>query len=249
MTRKAFDPRQVRSTLVGDLGIEWQLGRSFEDSKSCGGLSSGAHADLGAAIECILVGLDEPATRLLEKARTWATEAVHSDAEVAGWLTFETLAMCEWLLANRHDSEMYRKLTAHMDRSLAVPSIAKDPLEVSLCLPGYLDANAYERVLDIFEKTPRLVEPDSLAKVRNEAQMCFIIAKHRLGLEYSEPEVTNSCSTFLRKRMDKWLRDGHSVRAAEWMKIVFWNPQQGSLSARDTVLRCYDYLPGCPRPF
>jgi hypothetical protein len=58
----------------------------------------------------------------------WATEAVVSDREVAGWDTFETLAMCEWLLANRHNSETYRKLTAHMDRSLAVPSIAKNPL-------------------------------------------------------------------------------------------------------------------------
>jgi hypothetical protein len=249
MTAKAFDPRKVRNTLLGDLGIEWQLGRSFEDSKSCGGLSSGADADLAAAIKCILVGLDEPATRLLAKANKWATEAVVSDREVAGWDTFETLAMCEWLLANRHNSETYRKLTAHMDRSLAVPSIAKNPLNVSLSLPRYLDAGVYERVLEIFEETPRLLEPDSLAKVRNEAQMCSIIAKHRLGVAYSEAEVTDSCRMFLRKRMDKWLRDGHAVRAAEWMKIVFWNPQPGALSAMPTVLRCYDYLPGCQRPF
>lgn len=249
MKRNAFDPTETRNILFSDVGYEWQLRQSFEDSRNCGGLSSSAHADLGTAIECILVGLGDAASQLLAKARIWATEAIDSEREPATWLTFQTLAMCDWLLEKTHNSDIYRQFNDLLYRSLEHPAIVSDAVNVSLMLPGLVDGRSYERVLQVFERTTKLVEPSSLDKLSNEAQLCFIIARHRLGPGYTKTEVDAACDKFMFKNMDKWLKNGHSVRAAEWMKIIWANRDDSTLTPSDIVLKCYDYLRNCHRPF
>jgi hypothetical protein len=249
MARRRFDPTELRNTLLGDLGVEWQLQRSFQNSKNSGGLSASAHADLGTAIQCILVGLDEPVRQLLARAQEWATEAAASEKETANWMAFQTLVMCEWLLGNRHNWRTYQEFMSQLDRLLDNPSIANDAVNVSLILPGFVDGGAYKRALEVFGRTRELVEPASLGEVHNEAQMCFVAAKHRLGLDYTEEEVANACDQFMSKNMDKWLRDGHLVRAAEWMKIIWGNHEDTALSPNATILKCYDYVRDCQPPF
>lgn len=248
MTKKAFDPTETRNMLLGDLGYGWQLQRSFENSKNSGGLSFSAHTDLGTAIRCILVGLHEPASQLLEKAHTWATAALSSDNEKAGWLTYATLALCEWLRHDRHDQRLYRMLADEHYRMATTPGVADDAVNVSLAMPSFVDAGDYERTLELFERTNKLIEPDRLDKVRNEAELCLVIAQHRLGRKYTQSEVYGACDKFMLKSMDNWLRDGHLVRAAEWMKIIWGDRNDAALAPNEIVLKCYDYLPGCHRP-
>ncbi|WP_145049372.1 hypothetical protein [Lignipirellula cremea] len=249
MTKKAFDPTETRNLLLSDLGYEWQLQRSFEESKDCGGLSSSAHADLGTAIECILVGLGDPAFQLLVKAQNWATEAIASEKETANWMTFQTLAMSDWLLENRHNLDLYQEFIVQLDRSLESPAIANDAVNVSLALQAFVDGGALERVRQVFERTAKLVEPSNLSQIRNEAQLCLVIARHRLGIGYTKEEVDAACDKFLLKSMGKWLRDGHLVRAAEWMKIIWGNFGEANLPPNEIVLKCYGYLLDCRRPF
>ncbi|QDU97790.1 hypothetical protein [Lignipirellula cremea] len=249
MTKQAFDPTETRNLLLSDIGCQWQLQRSFEESKNCGGLSSSAHADLGAAVECILVGLGDFAYQLLVKARNWATESITSENETADWMTFQTLAMSDWLLENRHNLDTYQKFMVHLDRLLENPTIANDAVNVSLMLPAFVDGSAFERVLQIFERTAKHVEPGSLDRISNEAQLCLVIARHHLGVGYTTAEVDAACDKFMFKNMAKWLRDGHFVRAAEWMKIIWGNFGKAILPPNETVLKCYDYLHDCHRPF
>jgi hypothetical protein len=248
MMKKVFDPTETRKMLLGDVGYEWQLKRSLENSKHCGGLSSSANADLGKAIQCILVGLGDAASQLLEKAHKWATAALSSDKEIAGWLTFETLALCEWLLYDRHDQRLYQLLTDDLWRMATTPGVAEDAASVSLAMPSFVDAGDYERTLELFERTTQLVEPSSIDKIRNEAQLCLVIAQYRLGSGHSMAEVDEACDKFMLKNMDNWLRDGHSVRAAEWMKIIWGNRGGDTLAPNEIVLKCYDYLRGSHRP-
>ncbi|MBL8820618.1 MAG: hypothetical protein JNL58_31640 [Planctomyces sp.] len=249
MKKNAFDPIATLNILFSDVGFEWQLRQDFEDSRDRGGLSSSAHADLGTAIECILVGLGDAASQLLAKARKWATEAIDSENEPATWMTFQTLAMCDWLLENQRHSDTYRQFNDLLERSLEHPAIASDAVNVSLMLPGLVDGRSYERVLQVFERTKKLVESSSLDKISNEAQMCFVIAKHRLGHVHTKAEVESACDKFMLKNMDKWLGNGHSVRASVWLKIIWENRGDSALAPSDIVLKCYDYLRNCHRPF
>ncbi len=77
---------------------------------------------------------------------------------------------------------------------------------------------------------------------RNEAEMAYIHSRHRLGLQYSEEDVQAATHKFLKKNIDSWLGNGHAVRAAEWMKVLYWNDRNRTLSAKQVLMKCFDYL-------
>lgn len=199
-------------------------------------------------IYCILVGLDDPSIKLLDKSQSWARAAVESQHEVSGWITFETLAICEWLISGRHEPELYGKLVDLKFKALSGAQTPFDKINVSFALPAFIDAGEYEQATKVFGLCKALKMPNRLSQIRNEAQLCLAIAKHRLGLDYLEDEILQVCEKFMLKNMDKWLGDGHSIRAARWMKIIYWNPEPAKRSPFETVLKCYDFLPNCERP-
>ena len=255
-----FDPLQVKEQLLNPIGgYEWSLQRSVDKSKAVGGLGSSANADLGQAVECLLVGFDEPAIQLLEKAQQWVSaslaeneipkrylhdERYSLDGEAA--LRYQTLAMTNWLLNDEHDAESYKRFVEHEDRFLANSRIGKDKVNTSLLLPVYVDAGAFHRALEMFAFSG-LTVPKTLLP-RNEAQMAYILCRHHLDLEYSQDDVQTATKKFLMKNIDTWLSNGHAVRAAEWLKILFWNDCDRTVPAKQILLKCYDYLPGRTPP-
>ena len=68
MSGDQFDPARRREILLGPVGYAWALQSDFNKTKVVGGVASTASADLDIAIECLLVGFDEPAERLLKQA-------------------------------------------------------------------------------------------------------------------------------------------------------------------------------------
>ena len=78
--------------------------------------------------------------------------------------------------------------------------------------------------------------------------MAYVVSQHRLGLQYSRSEFAAIAARFLKMHVDNWLANGHWVRAAEWMKIVHWNNADPPVSARQALLKCYDYLSGREPP-
>ena len=78
--------------------------------------------------------------------------------------------------------------------------------------------------------------------------MAYVVSQHRLGLQYSRTEFEAIAARFLKMHVDTWLANGHWDRAAEWMKIVHWNNAEPPISAKQALLKCYDYLPGREPP-
>lgn len=256
-----FDPAHERQILLGDCGCEFDLAADFEQAKTVGGRGSSANAFLGTAIRCLLQGLAEPALQLLKKGQHWVSAALAEreipkqflhderysvDGEAA--LRSQTLSLCNWLLHGQHDAESLKRFVEYEDRFLSNSKVGRDKVNVSFLLPGYVDAGAYQRALELFANTPGLSPPKSLGSIQNEGQMSYVICRHRLGQEYSEAEVASAVSKFLTRNMDGWLSNGHYVRAAEWMKVVYWQEGRAGLSPKDVLLKCYDHLSGCDRP-
>jgi hypothetical protein len=256
-----FDPAHDRHILTGDCGYEFDLAADFEQAKAVGGRGSSADAFLGTAIRCILHGLAKPASQLLKKAEHWVSVA-NAEREIpSNYLQYirdepyivdggaahrcKTLALCNWLLHDQHDAESFRQFVELEDRFLASSRAGRDKANVSLTLPTYVDAGAYQRALQLFVSTRGMSAPKSLGSIRNEGQMSYVLCRHRLHHEFAEDEVQAAVGWFLDKNVDGWLRNGHFVRAAEWMKIVYWQESKARISARDAVLRCYEHLPGC----
>lgn len=78
--------------------------------------------------------------------------------------------------------------------------------------------------------------------------MSYVICRHRLGQDYTEGQVRSAVGRFLDRNVDGWLSAGHFARAAEWMKIVYWQEGKAGLSSKDALWKCYGHLPGCSRP-
>jgi len=253
MSHFTFNPTRLRERLVSSTGYEWSLQSSFSQAKEVGGLGSAADAHLAKAIQCFLVGFDEPAERLLKQATEWVQIAIESDERPQRYFPgateaarFQTLALCNWFRFNRHDAESLRHFLEHEDRYLNSLS-RKDKIGVSLILLTYVNSGAFERTLEIFNCTPGLSTPTSLSP-RNEAEMAFILSGNSLTQKYSRDDVQVATTKFLTKNVNTWLSNGHWVRAAEWMKIVHWNSTDQTLSAKHVLMKCYDYLHGCCPP-
>jgi hypothetical protein len=250
-----FDLIHEREVLLGDCGYAFDLGADFEEAKAVGGRGNSAHAFLGTAIQCLLVGFEEPALQLLTKAKHWVTaslaereipkrylhdERYSSDGEAA--IRYQTLALCNWLLHDQHDTQSLERFVELEDRFMASSKAGRDKVSVALVLPSYVDAGAYHRALDLFLLTPGLAPPKSLGSIRNEAQMSYVLCRHRLNQEYSRDEITLAVRKFLQKNVSEWLGRGHFVRVAEWMKIVLWQGGTAGISARSALLNCLEHV-------
>jgi hypothetical protein len=254
MGQSHFEPTAIREELLGSTGYEWSLAHDFAEAKAAGGLGGSAHSKLGTAIECFLVGFDEPAERLLRLALKWVEIAIATGERPERYfpngteaLFFHTKALCNWLLLDVHDAEGFHHFIEHEDLWLANSRSGSDKPVISIVLPTYVDAGAFERALEIFRNTPRLSPPKSWT-VRGEAAMAYVVSQYRLGLQYTPTEFETIAARFLKMHVDRWLADGHLDTAAEWMKIVHWNDAAPPISARQALLKCYDYLPGREPP-
>jgi hypothetical protein len=82
--------------------------------------------------------------------------------------------------------------------------------------------------------------------MRGEGIMSYVLARHRLGLEYSAEEVDKALRSFLKRNMhSQWLDRGLYRRVAQWMKIAFWKPGDDPIV---TLLKCYEFMPELEPP-
>lgn len=251
---KIFDPAAKRKQLDGDVGYRFALSDDFEEFRSKGALASGASAHLVDAVYCLLVGYDDPARQLMKRAFDWVTIAIEEEERAKDYspdgpeaLRYETLAMCNWLFYGIHDADSLSRFVEHEERFLLRERLGQDRTNVSLTAISYVDAGAYEIALDRLAAA-RFSAPRSLNSIRSEGQMCYVICRHRLGLEYSEAEVASATERFLKRNVNGWLLDGVPDRAAQWMKVVHWRETTVGISPKEAVMKCYKYLPGVARP-
>ena len=251
MTQMTFQPMSVRKELLNDaLGIRRSLRQDRQEAQSIHALQSHASFYLIDAIRCFLVGLFDDGRALATKARDWLELAIeqgeiprhyfHGGTESR---RHEELAQCNWLLESRKDRHNVLEAVRWRDVYLNERS-DWDDTEIQLTLPLYLEAQAYERVIEIFEQKA-IKPPKSLKHIRGEGTMSYVLARARQTHDHSAPELQDALDRFLRRQVRYWLGYGHYTNAARWMKIAFW---QTGTDAVSTLLRCYDYLPEFERP-
>jgi len=236
-----FDPINDREMLLGDCGLKRCLGRDLDGAKAVGGLASSAHSFLNFVVNAFIVGEDDLALKVLEKALHWVETSLVENEIPSRYFPdafeaerFHTLAMAKWLLRGEHDGPSLERIVYYEDQYLTKTKYDEDKASISLTLVEYADAGAYERALELFEKA-RFTPPKSLGKIRGEAKMVYVLARHHLGQQYTAEEVGRAARSFLTANMDAWLA-GHGLRAAEWLKIVYWNDASAAqFSVRDVL--------------
>src|SRR5262249_33294285 len=141
-----------------------------------------------------------------------------------------------------HDVDSLSLVVEHEERFLIRESLGHDRANVSLGALSYVDAGEYQIALNRPEAA-RFSATKSLNTIRGESQMCYVICRHRLGLEYTEAEVASATERFLKRNMNTWLLDGVPDRAAQWMKVIHWREGTAGISPKEAVLMCYRTCP------
>lgn len=200
---------------------------------------------LNEAALAIIVGLREPGLQLAEKVLEWVSIAIDEQERPMYYSPKGTEAQryaCKafalWLLGRPIDSELVELFVANSTEYRL--GEGKDKIGISLSLPEYVALEAYEPALDVWQQCGKFQPPPAIEKITSEANMCYVVANHRLGREYSADDEQLALSRFLKRNVDAaWLARGHAMRVATWMKIAYWKPGDDPI---ETVMRCHEFL-------
>jgi hypothetical protein len=254
-----FSPAKVREYLL-EGGVRFELAADFNEISLRESLTGYAMGFVETAIQCVLVGLAEPAIWILEKAAKWLPEAIakeedpysaiHDDPQRSldgtRSLQYDSLAMSNFLLTGQHDIENLRHAVHFKNRYIAVGEWERDDPE--LILPLYCDAGEFASAIAIFEQVCSGLEIGDLTVIDDSGSMSYLYSCHRLGKRFSESDLNMARDGFLKRTVPELLGHGNYSGAARWMKLFFWNGEESRDAAWKSVLRCYDYLPGVKQP-
>jgi hypothetical protein len=239
-----------RAMLTSPVGYPMLLEEDLEEARAEHVLTNYADAMLKAAVRCLLVGLDEPGEQLLVKTASWLQLAIESsekqydhnpDRKEAD--RFGDLALCNWLLENRHDRENLHQAVVHQERYLA--GVGEEDLVAALSKAFliYLDAGEYSRIITVCERhglfpLSEAIEDVELDAMEAGGMMARVLALYRLGSGPPEAVVDAMLRSFLPLRLDAKFEYLQFDSVARWMKIIHWR-EGGDLSSRAALLKCY----------
>ena len=147
--------------------------------------------------------------------------------------------MIRWLHDGMHDAESLAIwLPATVGYYRSQPG-GVDSVSLGLTAVTLLNADGYEDYLS-------LAAPGGVEAVKcsgaNEKQMALTLAVQALTQKFPEEKVQASVKKFLDNHVGDWLNNGHSVRAAEWMKVIYWKRGETGISPFDAVRKCLDHV-------
>lgn len=241
-----FDPEASRQNLRSYL-LKMYRDLSYEESFNQRTLGSWGCGAISTAVECGLVGLFSEADKLIKQAHMFLQGADQGSEQnnVGKGIVLAELALTSWFLNRTTDAESLQRCVGWREAWFATQKMMPDRVNIQLSLAPYLEAESYELLIARYESAG-LKKPANIRRIQGEGTMCYVMARHRLGLEYTDEEIAAALETFLKRSVKEWLgRDGSYTSAARWMKIAHWHPSDDPIA---TLLRCYDYLPGLKPP-
>lgn len=243
-----FDIEKKRNILLGPSGLRIPLEmcrEPIEKLRADRVLTARSCNMLNEAAMAIVVGLPEQALQLVEKALEYVFVAIEDHERPmyysprgteAGRYACKGLAL--WLLGRPIDQGLVDSFVA--DSTEYLLGEGKDRVGIGLSLADYAALGAYEPALDVWHRCGKFERPSAVRRIAGEANMCFVVANHRLGRDYSAEDEGQGLDSFLKRNVNTvWLARNQATRMATWMKIAYWQPGDDPF---ETVRRCHQFL-------
>lgn len=242
---KTYDLTRELAFLRSNLGLKRDFEYSFDKAASNNALLNVSDVFVDHAIPCIFAGWHEEAGKLLIKAKQWieaSIDKIESTGGLGGTASGfhqHLLATISWLCDGKHDE---RNLNIWLHKEEAYfrdhPEYVQSP-SLGLVAVTFINAGGYEEYMTF-------AAPEGLDSIKcsgsNEKQMCRTLAAQALTQKFPEDKVQATVKKFLDSHVNKWLNDGHAIRAAEWMKVIYWKRGESGISPFDAVRKCLDHL-------
>lgn len=221
--------------------FNYDLNRAIENKALCAASEGFIHD----CVMAILVGQTDDAVRLLPKAKHWmelAKELGQDGTRLGGnshRFHRKDYALIRWLYDGVHDSESLAFWLSNAVEYFRNQTGGPDSVSLGLAAETFLDAGGYDDFI-------ALAAPAGIESIKcsgaNEKQMALTLAAQALTQRFPEEKVQATVKKFLDKHVGKWLNNGHAVRAAEWMKVIYWKRVETGFSPFDAVRKCLDHV-------
>jgi hypothetical protein len=258
-----FDPGRQRWVFSeeGD-GLRRLLNSSYAPGKPKGNY---ARHDLYSVVESWLVGLSNETAVVLPRAIDWLTLAINEDEELgqdhdyhraklrtaramARWMLLQDAAQDDWEQAVIGEAKYWQNPLWNFTPRQIVKESLDDYMAYSVQSGQYAQAMAaYERLgaARVQKLTGKVLKPREYAYA--------ICLHHEQGLFDEEALFTAGCKMLTANMDTYWLAVGQSLRAAMWLKIVYWDRdvragRPPALSPLQVVLKAYDNMPEVVKP-
>jgi hypothetical protein len=240
-----FSPERKRKHLLDpDIGALSFIERNYEslptENLSYGMLSAGTDA-----LYCRLVGLEYECHTLA----AWASHLISNDAlkrdlTAVGPSTEarlrETLGLFYWILENPHwEVEMARAATTYAQFYRHFRP-CHDRVNLGLGSPRFLCGNAFQTLLELLPLARGTSPPRLPSDTRGEFSVAYAVCLHHVEGLWDREAIRTAVERLIRREMDRWLVDGHVIRATEWMMYLH---RDEKLAPSELLSRCLPYLP------
>lgn len=240
-----FDIAREIKILNGDIGLPRDFTYDLNEAIAQRALWGTCRIFAPHIVMAILVGQPHDASELLIKAKHWMECAMERREESKRFgaeshrFHRKLYSMIRWLNDGEHDAEslaFWLPATVEYFRS---QTGGVDSVSLGLAAEAFLDSDGYEDYI-------ALAAPAGIESVKcsgaNEKQMALTLATQALTQKFPDEKVQATVEKFLDKHVGKWLNNGHAVRAAEWMKVIYWKRGEAGITPFEAVRKCLDHV-------
>ncbi|WP_211472759.1 hypothetical protein [Collimonas humicola] len=257
-----FNP--VRMRQVTEEGGLARVLRTQYDSKFP--MGNFAQHDLAEVISIWLVGLQAEVSQVIPRSLQWLDKAIDGDEKfgpdqnahrttlhwakaIGQWLEDGSDDVGEWNSARVFEEARWR----YEKRPWSTSEIIKYGLDDYMAF-AYQGGEAgkwlevYEAGIEMYERWADKTEI-SLSKVLKPRDFGYALCLHRTARQqFDEEDLFKAGRKMLQANLQNtWLGGGQYVRAATWLKIVYWHYDE-TLTPLQVILKAYDNMPNVPRP-
>jgi hypothetical protein len=223
-----------------------------------------ASCDISDVVGAWLVGLQAEIAPTIHRAVTWLDRAIQDDERFGESQDYhrQTLrwarALGKWMEHGTQDAEDWAAAMRHEEASW---SGAQRPVPPKQIIQNRLDdymafsvqAACYERGIETYERLAGAKKP-SLGKTLKPRHFAYAICLRQQQGAYDEQALFEAGRKMLQANLEEtWLGGGQSIRAATWLKIVYWDKdlregRSPALTPLQTLLKAYENMPNVPMP-
>jgi len=244
-----------------DGGIEFVLGTEFSAAKPMGNIAAsklddvivasllGLHAELAPIIPRVLEWLDYA---IDGKEEMWESPSFHPmrlhwARALAKWMSFSANAEADWMEAMNLQKEDW----SWGDKPLTPQKIIRERLDDYMAFA--VQAGRYAEGIETYERLVG-VKKITLGKALKPRDYAYALCLQQTQGKFNEDDLFEVGRRVLQANLEEeWLGRGQSIRAATWLKIVYWDRdlragRKPVLGPLQTILKAYDDMPNVPSP-
>jgi len=255
-----FDPVKTRFNGFSEAMLKWQLETQYDPKRPMGNI---AKSDLSDVISAWLVGLQGEIAPVLPRSLQWIDKAIENDEEfgpdinahrtalhwakaLGEWMDTGWNSEGEWGAARVYEEARWR----YEKRPWSTHDIVKTGLDdyMAFAYQSGEHDEGFESGIEMYQRWSgkREILLSSALKPRDFG---YALCLHRTARqEFDEDELFKAGRKMLQANLQKtWLGGGQYIRAATWLKIVYWHNNE-TLTPLQTVLKAYENMPKVPQP-